>query len=260
MIAFIILLAVIMFGVYYATSKKTGSINPDNNPVQVNDIILADNILFYKKLDKAERLRFEKEVIEFLGAVKITGVDTTVENLDKILIAASAVIPVFAFPEWKYYDLKEILLYSDAINMNFESEGSSNSRDILGMVGTGYLDGKMLLSKPVLRLGFSNKTDKNNTAIHEFVHLIDKADGDIDGVPAVLLDKQFAIPWLNMMYNSMEKIKSGESDINAYGYTNKTEFFAVAAEYFFERPDLLKEKHPQLFEMLARVFSKKDIA
>jgi len=35
---------------------------------------------------------------------------------------------------------------------------------------------------------------------------------------------------------------------------NEAEFFAVISEYFFERPDLLAEKHPELYGMLVRMF------
>ena len=35
------------------------------------------------------------------------------EELDKILIATSAVIPVFGFEEWHYTNLSGILLYSE---------------------------------------------------------------------------------------------------------------------------------------------------
>jgi hypothetical protein len=34
----------------------------------------------------------------------------------------------------------------------------------------------------------------------------------------------------------------------------REEFFAVLSEYFFERPILLKKKHPELYEMLEEVF------
>ena len=52
-------------------------------------------------------------------------------------------------------------------------------------------------------------------------------------------------------------MKEEDSDMNPYGYTNKTEFFAVAAEYFFEHPELFKEKHPALFEMMQKMFRTK---
>ena len=112
----------------------------------------------------------------------------------------------------------------------------------------------MLLSKHALQQGFYNKTDKSNTAIHEFVHLLDKSDGDTDGIPHVLLDKQYVLPWINLAYEQMQQIIKGRSDINPYATMNKAEFFAVAAEYFFERPELLEEKHPKLYEILKEMF------
>ena len=84
-----------------------------------------------------------------------------------------------------------MLIYPDTFNHNFETEGAG--RRILGMVGTGYMNGVMILSKKALRDGFSNTSDKRNTAIHEFVHLIDKMDGYIDGVPEILLKQSYCI-------------------------------------------------------------------
>ena len=127
------------------------------------------------------------------------------------------------------------------------------------MVGTGYMEGKMILSKTSLHNGFRNETDKKNTAIHEFVHLIDKADGNIDGIPELLLGKQYVIPWIDLIHKKIEEIIEGKSDINPYGATNKTEFFAVISEYFFERPKLLKKKHPELYKLLVEIFDQKMI-
>jgi Mlc titration factor MtfA (ptsG expression regulator) len=42
--------------------------------------------------------------------------------------------------------------------------------------------------------------------------------------------------------------------MNPYGGTNEAEFFSVASEYFFERPKLLKSKHPQLYTLLQEMF------
>lgn len=250
MLPFIILVGIIIAFIYFLRSQKQGPANTDDISVDVKTI--EKEVLFFKNLSTDDRTRFINEVKIFLATVKITGVDTTVTDTDKLLIASSAVIPVFNFNGWRYLNLQEVLLYSDAIDMNFASTGQG--RDILGMVGTGYLEGKMLLSKPALELGFNNTTDKNNTAIHEFVHLIDKSDGETDGIPNVLMDKQYVIPWLDMIRQETEKIATNDSDINAYAYTNKSEFFAVVAEYFFERPDLLAKKHPDMYKMLERMF------
>ena len=42
--------------------------------------------------------------------------------------------------------------------------------------------------------------------------------------------------------------------IRDYAYTNDREFFAVLAEYFFNSPELLKEKDPRLYGMLRNIF------
>jgi len=217
--------------------------------------ILHKYVPFYNALDPTQKRQFEYEVQEFLLNCKITGIKTKVETIDKILIAASGVIPIFAFPEWKYYNLQEVYLYPNTFNRNFELEG--DDRNILGMVGTGYMEGKMLLSKKALRHGFRNETDKRNTAIHEFIHLIDKADGVMDGIPSILLEKQYALPWFDMIDKEMEKIQEGDSDIRPYGARSRIEFFAVLSEYFFETPQLLKQKHPHLYEILEKIFNQK---
>jgi Mlc titration factor MtfA (ptsG expression regulator) len=56
------------------------------------------------------------------------------------------------------------------------------------------------------------------------------------------------------MNATIEQMKNYGSDIDMYGATNTTEFFAVISEYFFEQPGLLKANHPELFEMLERIY------
>ncbi len=214
--------------------------------------IIQEKIVFYQALSADEKLHFEFKIQEFILNYRITGVSMSITIEDKLLVAASAVIPIFEFPNWRYNDLHEVLLYPDSFNENFETSGKD--RRILGMVGTGYMNNTMILSKRALHHGFSNVSDKKNTAIHEFVHLIDKSDGSIDGIPNLLLDKQFAIPWLDLINKKIEGIYEQKSDINPYGGTNKTEFFAVASEYFFERPKLLAKKHPELYNLLEEIF------
>jgi MtfA peptidase len=217
--------------------------------------ILSDDVAFYNDLDLNKRIEFEKRMMHFLGTTLITGVRTEVEDADKVYIAASAIIPIFGFPTWEYVNLKEVLLYPDSFNHEFEQTG--NDRNILGMVGYGAYDNIMILSRNELREAFLNKTSKNNTAIHEFVHLVDKTDGSIDGVPEFFLNKKYTLPWLDLIQKEIRKITEGRSDIDPYGATNEAEFFAVVSEYFFERPELLEQKHPELYQLLTQLFRQK---
>jgi len=220
-------------------------------------IVLIEEVSFYNSLSEEEKARFEYKVQEFLLNCRITGIETSVDTTDKVLVASSAVIPIFEFHEWKYSNIHEVLLYPSMFNQKFDTEGSE--RDILGMVGNGYMEGKMILSKPALKHGFKNESDKKNTAIHEFVHLIDMTDGSIDGIPSLLLEKQYSIPWIDLINKKIDEIFEGESDINPYGGTNRAEFFSVVSEYFFERPKLLERNHPDLYDLLEKVF-KQDMA
>ena len=56
------------------------------------------------------------------------------------------------------------------------------------------------------------------------------------------------------MHEEMERIAENKSDINPYATTNQAEFLAVTAEYFFEKPELLKEKHPAIYNKLSKIF------
>jgi Mlc titration factor MtfA (ptsG expression regulator) len=214
--------------------------------------LLEKNVGFYAKLEPAQKKLFEYKVQEFLANCNVTGYGTDLSDLDRLLVASSAVIPIFAFPEWKYKNLKEVLVYESNFNLDFETKG--RDRNILGMVGEGIMDGKMILSREAIRQGFKNERDKRNTAIHEFIHLIDGADGTMDGIPRVLMEKQYVLPWVNLIEKKLKLLMKKRIDIRPYGGTNATELFAVLGEYFFERPYLLKKKHPELYSMLEEVF------
>lgn len=248
--SFLLLAIVFIAGIYFYKKSKPKKMK--EIPASWHDLLLS-HVLFYKKLSEAEQLKFRKKLQQLLEDIYIESVEFELKELDILLVAASAVIPVFYFDNFKYTNLKTVIIYPDYFNADLEFKGED--RNIGGMVGTGgRFENQMILSRKALHHGFSNKTDKGNTAVHEFVHLIDKLDGDIDGVPKVLLSNAYAIPWLKLVHDKMEAINSNESDIRNYGGTNQEEFFAVASEYFFEQPDLLKRKHPDLYKMLKMCF------
>lgn len=247
----IIVIGVVWYGLKNEKRVLPRAEAPQEFPQQWRTILLQ-KVAFYNSLNDTDKKRFENKVVDFIVACRITGIDTTVDITDKLLVASSAIIPIFGFNQWRYDNLEEVLIYPNAFNENYETSGPD--RRITGMVGTGYMNGKMILSKPALHLGFSNETDKQNTAIHEFIHLIDKSDGVIDGIPQLLLEKQYTIPWFDLINKKIDEIYKNSSDINPYGGTNRAEFFSVVGEYFFEQPQLLEKKHPELYHLLEKIF------
>ncbi len=246
-IIFVLALIVLIILFVFETRIKEIILLPDNFRLLLNDYVR-----FYQRLDEEGKEKFEERVQQFLTSVRITGVNAVVEDLDRVLIAAGAIIPVYAFPDWQYVNLHEVLVYPGTFNEDFDQEGWQ--RSISGMVGSGAMQNVMIISKWQLRQGFINSSDSRNTAIHEFAHLIDKMDGTMDGVPEIILERQHINRWVTMMNRTIQQMKNEGSDIDMYGATNQAEFFAVISEYFFERPDLLKENHPELYEMLERIY------
>jgi Mlc titration factor MtfA (ptsG expression regulator) len=241
-----LILLIILF-VFRVTRIKGNSHLPENYKE-----LLTDYVKFYRQLDEEGKEKFEKRAEEFLSAVKITGVNAEVDDIDLVLIAAGAIIPVYAIQDWQYINLHEVLLYPGAFNEDFDQGGSD--RPFAGMVGSGALQHVMIITKWQLRQGFINDKDSRNTAIHEFVHLIDKMDGTMDGVPEIILERKYVQQWKNLMDSTIWKMKNFGSDIDMYGATNSIEFFAVISEYFFEQPDLLKTNHTELYAMLERIY------
>lgn len=248
-IVILFFLSFVVVFLYARFRRKTPFSQPD---FRVEKEVLLQYVSFYQLLDAAEKIRFEEALQKFLMKVRITGVETMLEDSDKVFAASAAIIPIFAFKGWEYKNITEVLIYPGTFNKDYKIQGKG--RDTLGMVGTGPMENTMILSQSDLRNGFLNHTHKSNTAIHEFVHLVDKSDGSIDGVPRTLLRREYVMPWLKRIHEEINLIKAGKSDINPYAITSEAEFLAVVAEYFFEQPHLLQSKHPELFGMLEQMF------
>lgn len=249
--AFLIGLVLIGFAVWALVinprSKKSTMVLTD-----AHRAILIDKVLFYKKLNTDQKVQFEKDIVHFLEHYIITGVGFTLTDEDRLLVASSGVIPIFGFPQWTYKNLNEVLLYPNSFNGQYETKGED--RNIAGMVGWGAMNRTMILSRNSLYEGFENDHTKSNVGIHEFVHLIDKSDGSVDGVPEIIMEKNYTIPWLKMIHEEINDIRKRDSDINPYGAVNEGEFFSVVSEYFFNQPELLERKHPELYKTLTKIF------
>ena len=218
------------------------------------EAVLQRDVVFFRVLEPEAQKQFRRQVQVFLGEKQITGIRVEVGVTTRVLVAASAIIPIFGFPDWEWDQINEVLVYPTRFDGDFQF-GDKQGQNILGMVGTGSLNRLMILSKPDLINGFRNTTDKRNVSVHEFAHLVDKTDGVIDGVPRVRLDRQAVGPWIDLVRRKMAEIEAGKSDIDRYALTNEAEFFAVTSEYFFERPGLMQRRHPLLYGALERVFN-----
>lgn len=216
--------------------------------------ILDKHVIFYQHLNAQKRALFEKRVQLFLNDKRVEGIDTEITDEVRVLVAASAIIPTFAFPAFDYPELNEVLIYPASFSEKFEIGEHQHDENIEGMVGNRYMNHSLLLSKPALLSGFNGRRGENNVGIHEFVHLLDREDGETDGVPERLAEHVYTLPWLHLIKNEMNKIRRGSSDINPYAITNNAEFLAVVSEYFFNNPEEFQQKHQELYQTLVQFY------
>ncbi len=254
-IAFILFIGLLIF-IYYrwATRKKrlAKQAIKEGFPKDWRHL-LASNVAFYTTLDRRQKRHFEQRISIFLAQAHITGVETEVDDLSRLLIAASAVIPTWGFKDWEYPNLGEVYLTDGAVAVHEPEPGRQNIT--AGQVKSQGNQHMVVLSKQALVQGFANPKDSRNVGLHEFAHLLDEQDGSTDGLPGHYLTGGLAEAWQTVIQEKTEQIKNGKAEINPYGATNQAEFFAVMTEYFFERPRKLLRLHPQLYRLMAHIFN-----
>lgn len=212
--------------------------------------ILEKDVPFYSTLNEQDKQVFQKKIQLFLSGVLLTGVGTEIDDRTRVLIGAGAAIPVFRVPDWEYTLITDVFVCPDKFNDYFPLVDREN--DIMGLVV--YNKSAVYLTKESLFKGFS-KTDGNNAGLHEFMHKIDEGSGDIDGIlPPPFLSKKKRLEWIGIVDREMERVEKGDSLLHPYAMTNRAEFIAVAAEFFFERPFEMKKYHPVLYHTMENIF------
>jgi hypothetical protein len=65
-------------------------------------------------------------------------------------------------------------------------------------------------------------------------------------------------PWAEVMSHHYLKLREGKrlqrKVLRSYGATNEAEFFAVATESFFEKPEQMRKRAPDLYDELKRFY------
>ena len=239
----------IFLGKYRARRRIRLGIEKDGLPRDYREV-LEEKVSFYGTLGPEERLDYETQIAVFLREHRISGVaGVVVTPMIRVLVAATAVRLVFRRPSWEFHDFGEILVYPGA----FASDGTytvgSGHADAAGMM---HSQGGVILSLPHLLRAFDADNDGFNVGYHEFAHVLDGSRPD--GVPGEL-DLGSYRPWVTVMQREFERVLRGRSFLRDYAGTNPAEFFACAVEFFFEKPDVMLEKAPELYRQLSGFFN-----
>jgi MtfA peptidase len=118
------------------------------------------------------------------------------------------------------------------------------------IIGEAHDKGPVLVSWSAVRRQVLFQQRSGSVLLHEFAHQLDLLDGSFDGTP-VLASESERQRWIDVCTNVYERMQADPHPvIDRYGATNPSEFFAVAVETVFVRPQSLLDTEPALFAVL----------
>ena len=157
-------------------------------------------------------------------------------------------------------NLREVLVYPGRFIAPRSEPGAAGvvheSRDVLA--GQSWQRGQVILAWDAVRDGAADPHDGGNVVMHEFAHQLDQAHGAANGAPYIGRGP-VQQHWARVMSREFAELRGRIAReepgvIDPYGATSPAEFFAVATEAFFERPQALHDERPALYEQLARCY------
>lgn len=213
--------------------------------------IAESRLPFYSGLDDEMRGIFEDELQVFVDRVAFFGAaDLTITDEMRVVIGGSAVRLILGLDDSFYDRLKEIVVYPHDYKHPDREEGTR-------ILGEAHHFGTVVLSWPAVLAGISRPGDGHDTAVHEFAHVLDKTSLGFDGTPRLRARADYAI-WGDVLTHHYDRLREGKAPqadiLRMYGATNEAEFFAVATEAFFERPEEMRRSAPDLFDELAKFY------
>jgi Mlc titration factor MtfA (ptsG expression regulator) len=215
--------------------------------------IVHRRLPFLEKLSESEQKQLQDMIKLFVAKKNYYGCGGLEINDDiRVTIAAEACLLLLNRQTGVYPTLKHILVYPSAFKVERQQHNSDGTVSQMksGLLGESWDNSKVILSWDDVEHGIQNFNDGHNVVLHEFSHQLDSESGSANGAP--LLRKNSYQLWAKVLSKEFEAlVKASEGHDKAvmdyYGATNPAEFFAVATEVFFEKPQQMSHKHPGLY-------------
>lgn len=188
---------------------------------------------------------YEKSFEACGGLAEVTG------HMRRVVAAQACLLLVRRKHDF-YRKLRSILIYPSA----YKAANEHGGEDV--RLGESWQSGSVILAWESVRAGGRDEKDGHHVTLHEFAHQLDQVDGVADGVPELSgrgSYREWAMVFGKAFERFQKKLERGKRTvIDPYGATNPAEFFAVATETFYEKPEQLHEHYPKVYEQLCRYY------
>jgi MtfA peptidase len=218
--------------------------------------ILKRNMPYFYQMPADLQLQLKQHILVFLDEKEFLGFEgISINDEIKVTIAAQACLLLLNRKTDYYPNLKAIYVYPAAfITKHQQVDGAGVLQAHSSVLsGESWQNGRVILSWHDSQQGAKVVDDGHNVVIHEFAHQLDQETGIANGAP-FLKSKNNAC-WSQVLSQEFKLLQqqalAGHSSLlNHYGATNPAEFFAVASEVFFEKPQAMAKQHPKLYQQL----------
>ena len=183
----------------------------------------------------------------------------TLTEQKKIIVAAYASVLILEEKADYYGDLQSILIYPDdyVAPVNQETEEGFMEEGFESRKGEYWQAGVIVLSWRDIefQLYGKDRDSGQNLIYHEFSHFLDDRYGltagiDLDGNTLREDD------WTKIIAKAYRDLRftGKHSFLDRYGAESPAEFFSVATELFFERPEKLLQENKKLYTLLEKFY------
>lgn len=208
----------------------------------------------------ADRAKLRNLTWRFLRKKDIRGVGG-LEMTDRMrfLIAALSCVPVLHLGLDWYAGWISILVYPAGFlaRQEFMDEAGVMHDVVWPLSGESWLRGPVILSwEDVANDAIG--TSGRNLVIHELAHKLDALNGVVNGMPPLHHGMDRAA-WTAALAHAFEDLQDRVSEgrslpIDGYATEAPGEFFAVASEALFVKPQALYNAYPEVYRQLCRFY------
>ncbi len=223
--------------------------------------ILEKNVSIYSLLPQNLREELHGRINIFLDEKEFIGcAGLQISNEIRVTIAGNACILLLKRDKRCFPRFTTILIYPDTyVSREVKSDGLVVVHEESVRAGESWYRGPIVLSWADVMRGSLNNSDGHNVVLHEFAHKLDEENEIMNGLP-VLRDSSHYAEWAEVLSKEFDSLliridRGTNSVIDAYGAVSPSEFFAVATESFFEKPLLMKNKLPDLYQQFKRFYN-----
>jgi MtfA peptidase len=180
----------------------------------------------------------------------------------KVTIAGQACLLLLGIEHDYYCNVQSIVIFPRQFvsmeKQNLDEFGVVHESNAASL-GEAWENGPIILSWADSVAGGRNPNDGLNVVLHEFAHKLDLRNGIVNGLPPLDDRRQYA-RWAEVMRREYDTLvhrsqRRKATLLDDYGATNPGEFFAVSVECFFEKATQMRERHPDLYNVLSDYFN-----